>query len=389
MSASRAATVAEVVAALERCYPPSLAESWDAVGLVCGDPEASARRVLFAVDPVAAVVEEADRLGANLLVTHHPLLFAPVRSLSEGPPGRLVQRLVRSGIALFVAHTNADAARPGVSDALAAAVGLPTQALARLSPAPQAVQKLVTFVPGGHVQAVVDALAAAGAGSLGEYRRCAYLMEGTGTFEPGERARPAIGHPGQREVVAETRVEMVLPAHRRAEVVRALVATHPYEEPAFEVYDLAEPASPSGVGAGRVGDLAEPMRLAELAEAVARALPPTAGGVKVAGEATRLVRRVAVCGGSGGEFGAAAAASGADAFLTSDLRHHQVVDLVAQTGLAVLDAPHWATEWPWLAAAARRLDEALPDGVTVESTVSSLRTDPWTMSMPAAAGPLR
>lgn len=357
--------------------------------MVCGELDGPAERVLFAVDPAAAVVDEAVRLGTNLLVTHHPLLFHPVHSLSAGPSGRLVQRLVAAGIALFVAHTNADAARPGVSDALAVAVGLPAADLDPLCARGQAIQKLVTFVPRGQEEALVDALAGAGAGSLGQYRRCAYLMEGTGTFEPGEQAHPAIGRPGGREVVPEVRVEMILPAPLRPRVVAALRAAHPYEEPAFEIHDLAEPTGTAGLGPGRIGDLATPLTLVDLAAAVAAALPATAAGVKVAGEPARLVRRFAVCGGSGGEFAEAAAAKGADAFLTSDLRHHQAQDLVAETGLAVLDAAHWATEWPWLASAAARLAATLPAGVTVEPTVSTVRTDPWTMSMPQLAGPAR
>jgi len=204
----------QVVAALDARYQPSWAEPWDAVGLVCGDPDAPVGRVLFAVDPVAAVAAEAHAIGADLLVTHHPLFLRPVHGIAEtGAKGRLVSGLVRAGIALFVAHTNADVASPGVSDALAEVLGL-TGCQPLVPTAPDSLDKVVTFVPAADADRVVDALAAAGAGEIGDYRRCAWTAQGTGTFLPGAGARPAIGQPGQVETVAETRVEMVLPRQR-------------------------------------------------------------------------------------------------------------------------------------------------------------------------------
>jgi dinuclear metal center YbgI/SA1388 family protein len=264
------ATLGEVVVALQARYDPALAEPWDAVGLVCGDPAEPVRRVLFAVDPVSAVVDETLDAGAGLLVTHHPLLLTPVHGVpADDPKGRVVHRLVRAGAALFVAHTNADrAADGGVNDALAAAVGL----------------------------------------------RDAEPLE---PVAPGSRA-----------------------------------------------------------GLGRVGELAGPTSLAGFAAVVAGALPATAGGVRVAGDPARTVRRVAVCGGSGGSLVGAAAAAGADVLLTSDLRHHPVSEAAEAGGPALLDVAHWASEWPWLPVAARALAADL--GGRVEVAVSHRRTDPWT-----------
>jgi dinuclear metal center YbgI/SA1388 family protein len=362
--------LAELVADLERRYDPAWAEPWDAVGLVCGDPDADVSSVLLAVDPVAAVVEEAVAGGVQLVVTHHPLFLGGTTSVAATTAkGRVLHRLLTSGIALYVAHTNADVAAPGVSDALAETLLLhdlrPLQPLAG-----EAQDKLVTFVPAEAVDPILDALADAGAGVIGDYRRCAFLGQGTGTFLPGPGTSPTVGEPGRVERAAEIRLEMVLPRRRRAAVVRALLDRHPYEEPAFDVVELA--VVPGQLGLGRVGRLPEPTTLAAFTAAAARALPATAWGMRAAGDPDRVVATVAVCGGSGGGLATAAAAAGADVLLTADLKHHAVSEAVDETGIALVDAAHWATEWPWLGAAADAL------ATTVKTTVSTIVTDPWT-----------
>ena len=379
-------SLGDAVAAMERRYDPAWARSWDAVGLVCGDPEAPVRRVLFAVDPVEAVVDEAAERGVDLLVTHHPLYLRGTTTVAaDSPKGRVVHRLVRAGIGLYVAHTNADVAHPGVSDALADTVGVAD--VVPLDPmAADPRDKLVTFVPAADVEALLDRLAQAGAGQIGAYRRCAYLSTGTGTFRPEPGAHPTIGEVGRVEEVDEVRLEMVLPRSARRAVVRALLDTHPYEEPAYDVYELAGEAGPRGLG--RVGVLPARTPMREFVRQAAAALPTTAWGVRATGEPDRPVTTVAVCGGSGGELAAAAAAAGADVLLTSDLRHHPASELSAETGVALVDAAHWATEWPWLAEAARGLRGAAAEaGTTVETAVSTRVTDPWSMHDPGYAAP--
>jgi dinuclear metal center YbgI/SA1388 family protein len=377
-----APTLNEVVARLDEFYDPRWADSWDAVGLVCGDPEQPVRSVLFAVDPTLAVVDEAVERGVDLLVTHHPLLLRPVSSVAATTPkGRVVQRLVGNRIALHVCHTNADSADPGVSDALAAALGL--SGVRPLDPDPEpAMYKLVTFVPHADAGQVIDTLAEAGAGAIGDYDRCAWTASGLGTFRPGAGANPTIGAVGDIEEVPETRVEMVLPRARRDAVLTALRTAHPYEEPAFDLYETAGP--PSTRGTGRIGVLPESTTLERFAQHVAWALPATAGGVRVAGAPDRPVRTVAVCGGAGDSFLDLARHSGADVYVTSDLRHHPASELrehghaAAHGGLALVDVAHWAAEWTWLPTAAQRLQEALAEtGTTVETHVSRICTDPW------------
>jgi dinuclear metal center YbgI/SA1388 family protein len=385
-------TLAAAVGALDRLYPPQTAESWDAVGLVTGDPAQPVHRVLFAVDPVEAVVDEAVAWGADLVVTHHPLLLRAVHSVAATTfKGALLHRLIRSGIGLYAAHTNADAAPGGVAEALARAIGLVD--LEALEPHPsEALDKHVVFVPVADANRLVDALAGAGAGAIGAYTRCAWTSTGEGTFTPSPDARPTVGRQGEVSTVVEARVEMVAPRALRSAVLAAMRAAHPYEEPAFDVLELARWDGPTGIG--RVGRLAEPTTLRGFAERVASALPATAQGVRFAGEPGAHVARVAVVGGSGDSLFDAVRSARVDAYLTADLRHHPASELreraVFDAGPGrpsppyLVDVAHFASEWPWLRIAASDLTSALAaTGTTVETRVSALRTDPWTARVPS------
>jgi dinuclear metal center YbgI/SA1388 family protein len=316
------------------------------------------------------VVRQAVDEGFDLLLTHHPLYLRGTTSVAAtSPKGRVVHALVRAGCALHVAHTNADVADPGVSDALAARFAL--RDLRPLQPRPVHLDKLVVFVPDEAVERVLDAVTAAGAGRLGDYERCAWSTTGTGTFRPLPGAHPTTGEVGRVERVAEHRLEVVLPRALRRGVVQAMAGAHPYEEPAYDVLELVDAPGPTGLG--RVGELPEPTTLRALTRTAAAVLPATAWGVRAAGDPDQVVRTLAVCGGSGDSL-LREAGRAADAYLTADLRHHRASE--APEGLALLDAAHWATEHPWLADAARRLSAA----TTVDAVVSDLVTDPWTQA---------
>ena len=378
MSAS-SPTLRDVRTLLERRYDPRTADSWDRVGLVCGDPDEPVEQVMFAVDPVAVVADEAIADGVQLLVTHHPLFLSGVHGVpADDAKGRVVHRLIRAGVGLLAAHTNADNARPGVSDAIATALGLAhTAVLEPLESEPDPMDKVVVFVPEADTEALIDALAAAGAGHIGDYERAAFSAPGTGTFRPLDGANPAIGQVGRVEAVRESMLQMVAPRSRREAVVAALREAHPYEEPAFDVIALAGPTS--GRGGGRVGELSEPTTLAAFADLVSATLPRTAAGVRVAGDPETTVRRVAICGGSGDSLLAAADAAGADVYLTSDLRHHRASEHLEAGGCALVDIAHWAAEWMWLPQAARLLEQdAAAAGFALGTTVSTTVTDPWT-----------
>jgi dinuclear metal center YbgI/SA1388 family protein len=370
----------QVLDRLEEWYPARFADSWDAVGLVCGEPAAEVRRILLAVDPVAEVAAEATGWDADLLVCHHPLFLKAVHGVAATTPkGRVLHRLLAGSCALFTAHTNADAPAGGVSESLALALGLTDVVALEADPKPP-LDKVVVFAPADAAEQVRAAINAAGAGHLGDYDSCTFSTPGEGRFRPLEGANPTIGSVGTPETVAEVRIEAVLPRHLRAQVVAALLAAHPYEEPAYDVYPLADLDDP-GRGSGRIGRLTEPLTLRELAARVAAVLPATAHGVRVAGDPARLVERLALCGGAGDFLLDQARGSGADAYLTSDLRHHPASEFREHDGPALLDVSHWAAEWTWLPVLQRRLSEALGD--TVDIRVSTINTDPWTFRVDA------
>lgn len=272
---SDAATLGQLMLAVEELWPESLAEEWDEVGLVAGHPSAEITRVMFAVDPTLEVIDEAIEWGAELLITHHPLLLKGVTSVAANTPkGKAVHRLIESGTALLTVHTNGDSAVGGVSDVLADALGL-------------------------------------------------------------------------QDVAPLTRAANGLP-----------------EE-----------------GIGRVGDLAEAMTLGDFAARVYGILPSVAGGVRVSGDKDGLVRRIAVCGGAGDSLFDEVRASGADLYVTADLRHHaasEAREAAVNDRPYLIDVSHFASEWLWLPAAADALGNVLADqGLDVDIRVSSTNSDPW------------
>jgi dinuclear metal center YbgI/SA1388 family protein len=371
------AKLSELVDLLHGLYPPATADSWDAVGLVAGDLEQEVTKVLFAVDPVLPVAREAAEWGAQLLVVHHPLFLKGVHGVARTTPkGRTLGALQDAGCALLTAHTNADQAVGGVSEALATALGLTD--LRPIAPqSNQRLDKLTTYVPVADAEPVRRALAQAGAGVIGDYDSASFSTPGEGRFRPLEGANPAIGVVGALEVVDEVRIECVLSRAARAGVVAALLAAHPYEEPAYDVVELADPGT-SETGSGRIGTVEE-TTLEGFAETVASALPATAQGVRVAGDPSRVVRRVAVCGGAGDFLLDEVGRTDADVYVTSDLRHHPAGEFVEQGGPALIDVAHWAAEWTWLPVVAARVTEAM--GATVGTRVSTQCTDPWTLRL--------
>ena len=364
--------LADVIAALDAAYPPHLAHDWDSVGLVCGDPDEAVESVIIAVDATAAVIDEVPERG--LLLAHHPLLLRGVDTVAaDTAKGALIHRLIRTGRSLFTAHTNADAASPGVSDALAETLGLTVDAvLSPAAPGPD-LDKWVVFVPASDAATVRDALFDAGAGRIGDYSHCSWSVPGTGQFLPHDGAVPAIGEVGTVEQVAEDRVEVIAPSRRRAAILSALRAAHPYEEPAFDIFALAP--IPGDVGIGRIGHLDRPEPLSAFASRVRAALPATSWGVRTAGDPDAMVSRVAVCGGAGDSLLGTVARSDVQAYVTSDLRHHPADEHRRASPVALVDVAHWATEFPWCAQAAGVLHRQVGDVLPVR--VSSVRTDPW------------
>ena len=368
-------TLGQITALLDEWYPPHHADDWDAVGLVCGDPATEVRRILLAVDPVEAVAAEAIELGAgSWSATTRCSSRVCTASLRPLPKGRTVHRLTTAGCGLFTAHTNADSPNQGVSESLALALGLlDVRPLEADAAAPM--DKIVVFVPVDAAERVREALAQAGAGALGDYEACTFSAPGEGRFRPLPGAQPTIGEVGRAEVVEEVRVETVCPRHLREAAVAAIRSAHPYEEPAFDVLEMASLDEPAR-GSGRIGRLSAPESLSEFAARVAEALPWTAHGVRVAGDPDQRIETVGLCGGSGDFLLDRARSAGADVYLTSDLRHHPASESREHGSMALVDVAHYAAESTWLPVLRRRLQAALDD--TVEVRTSKINTDPWT-----------
>lgn len=371
-------TVADICRVLDSAYPPHLAESWDKVGLICGELDAEVTTVAFALDCTAEVVEAGIAAGAQMLVVHHPLLLFGTHTVAaHTPKGRIIHRLIRAGMALFAAHTNADSARPGVNDRLAELIGVtPGRPLEIKDDNP--LDKWGVMVPATHAEEVKNAVFSAGAGAIGDYTECAFQWTGKGQFRPGAEANPTLGSIGRVHYEPEVRVEFVGQRGRREAIMQALCAAHPYEEVAFDIIAV-EPttAADTACGLGRIGELEKPMRFTDFVQQVADRLPATTWGVRAAGDPERMVQKIAVSSGAGDSHLGAAQALGADVFLTSDLRHHPVDEALRDPhSPAIIDTAHWASEFPWCQQAA----EIVAERAGVDVTVLDIRTDPWTIS---------
>lgn len=341
-------TVRDVQQIIEEWAPPDTAMERDNVGLQVGDPLSRVRGILVALDVTASAIEEAGRCRANMIVSHHPLLFHPLHAITpRNHVSRCAIALVRKRIALFSAHTNLDAARGGTSFALASALGLVVHDFLQ-TPARQ-MNKIVTFVPPTHLEAVAQAMEDAGAGKIGAYDGCSFRTSGTGTFQGKKTSHPAVGRQGKREDVPEVRIEMILPRHKADAVIQSLQKAHPYEEVAYDLYPLDNSAAEYGMGA--VGELAHPVPLRSFLGTISKALAIPAP--KYCGNPRQTVRRVAVCGGSGGDLIDLAVAAGADVFVTADLRYSSFHD--AEGRIALVDAGHYETEFPVVPAIVARL----------------------------------
>lgn len=354
-------TVAEAVDYLERFAPVELAADWDNVGLLLGERTAAVERLMTCLTVTPESAAEAIEERANLIVTHHPILFRGIKRLTDATPeGRILLALVRAGIAVYSPHTAFDNTKDGINDLLARRLGLIDVVPLRSpctgrSPAEQ--MKVVVFVPEPDLNRVGNALFAAGAGRIGEYRECSFRLSGIGTFFGSDAANPTIGQKGRREEVHEWRLEAVCPANRIAQVVAAIRRAHSYEEPAFDIYPLADVRGSAFQGDGRLGSLERSQSLAELAATVKSAL--RSGPVQTIGDPQRPVQSVAIVCGAGGEMLADAVRARADVLLTGELRFHDYLHAQAQ-GMALIIPGHYASERCGVEELAERLRSQWP-----------------------------
>lgn len=334
----RTVRLQDLLGLLHRLYPPSLAESWDNVGLQVGDPVSPVSRVLVCLDASEQALDEALRIGAQAIFCHHPLVFQPLKRLSPvDETGRLLFRAVREGIAIVSAHTNLDCGANGINDWLATALGV--EKAEPLKPGGGDLLKLVVFVPSGYEERVAAALFEAGAGAVGHYDSCSFRTDGVGTFRPGEASKPFIGEAGILERVREIRLETLLTREVQGRAIQRMLKAHPYEEVAYDLIPLANQRS--DVGLGRIGCLPQTTTLGAFAEWVKQALGVPQ--VRVVGNVELKVNKVAVCGGSGASLLGEAERRGADVLVTGDVKYHEAFSARSRN-IGLIDAGHFGTE---------------------------------------------
>ena len=368
-------TVGDWLGLVHELYPPSHAASWDEVGLHVGDPSWEVERVLVCLDVTGEVVTEAADGPPTLVLAHHPLLFRPLERLTpDTASGRTALAAATARVAVAAAHTNLDVATDGAgtSTPVAEVLDLRNRRPLTSETTSSSRVRLVTFVPAEHTEAVLDALAEAGAGRIGDYERCSFRVSGTGTFRPVGDAAPYSGSLGEDNAETEDRLEIEVSRALLGDAVRALLDAHPYDEVAYDLYPLLDRAD---VGFGVVGDLPQPLALRAVAATVRDELP--APHLRYAGNPDRTIRTVAVVGGAGDSLIPSVVSAGVDVYVTGDLRHHVTLDAM-ELGLALIDAGHHATESAALPHWIDRLEAARSErGLTAQLVRSSVPTVPW------------
>lgn len=336
---------------MEQWAPLKYAEDWDNPGLQVGDRQKEIHKVMVALTPGEAAVKAAVEAKADLLLTHHPLIFKPVKQInSDTATGRILLNLIQNDMNLYCAHTNLDIASGGVNDVLANVLQL--QQVQPLADLVQEViyYKVVVFVPVGYEEVVRQAMCDAGAGCIGNYSTCTFQARGTGTFLPAENTNPFLGEVGQLEYADEYRLETIVPQPVLPAVIKAMETVHPYEEVAYDVFRLENNGPVRGIG--RIGQLAAPMSMADFLAFTGQQLQ--CNHLTYQGDLQKNVQRVALCGGSGISYLKAAKKAGADVYVTGDMKYHDG-QLASELGMNVIDAGHFGTE--------RLITEAMADFV--------------------------
>lgn len=330
--------VSDIVGIIGKIAPVVLAEAWDNPGLQIGDPAAEVTRIMVALDPTPDVIDSALASSCQLLVTHHPLIFKPLKSISTATPhGALIQKAIKGGLSIVSLHTNYDIVNGGLNDLLAGKIGLSACVPLKITSKDELV-KLVVFVPVDQLEMLRSVLFPFAA-TQGNYCDCSFAAGGIGTFTPLDGAVPFIGKVGVQEKVSEERLELLLQRSQLPKAVKAMLAAHPYEEPAFDIYPLLNEGESFGLG--RIGYLPEPLALSEYVDQLRIAL--NAPILRYVGDPSAKISKVALCSGSGASLLHDAVRSGADVLVTGDVKYHEARD-AEDIGLALIDAGHFPTE---------------------------------------------
>lgn len=331
----------DIIAAVEQLAAPGLAEEWDNVGLQVGDKAQQVTKIMLALTPTEQAVAAAKEQQADMLITHHPLIFKPIKKVTtDSATGRAIIELITNHISLYCAHTSLDAAKGGVNDVLAEALGLVDVEVLEECVLAAQWYKLVVYVPQDYEDTVRQALCQAGAGQIGEgYSCCTFRSAGIGTFIPQVGADPYIGKVGEVSHAEEFRLETVVDGQHLRQAIDAMLQVHPYEKAAYDVFRLELPGQAAGIG--RLGRLPVEMTLQQFLVEISNKLHIP--HLSYQGDLSQRIKTVALCGGSGAGYLSLANSKGADVYLTGDVKYHDG-QLAEELGIALIDAGHFATE---------------------------------------------
>lgn len=362
----------QVVQLLEQFSPKALAMEGDPVGLQMGALNRKVSKVLTTLDVTHEVVDEAINKGAGFIIAHHPLIFRPLKSINlETNAGTLIEKCIKNDITIFAAHTNLDVVKGGVNDMLAEALELQdSQVLVKTYE--DAYKKIIVFVPESHATAVREALTAAGVGNIGDYSDCTFTSEGIGRFKPGTDTDPFIGERGTVEEVKEVKIESIFLSSDEQAILKALRSSHPYEEPAYDIFTQSIEGEVYGLG--RVGKLKEPVTLGDFTKYVKKQLNVAA--LRVTGDPKKKIKKAAVLGGMGSKYYQTAKFAGADVYITGDVDFHTAQDAEA-AGISIIDPGHHVEEIMKSGLAGELNNRAQKEGLNVEFIPSELSTEPF------------
>jgi len=330
-------TIAEVINYLETIVPPCYQESYDNSGLQVGDINNTVSKGLICLDLTPSVMKEALEIGANLIITHHPLIFNPLKKITGTTVcEKLLIEALKNNIAVYSMHTNLDNINIGVNAAFAKKINLKNVRPLRKNS--RILLKLITFVPIQHAQNVRESLFNAGAGHIGNYRKCSYNSEGIGTFEGDENTNPFVGNKNKIHCENETRIEVILPIHLKNNIINALIAAHPYEEPAYDLILLEN--SSDNIGSGMIGELENEMAEMDFLRFLKKQMQLEC--IKYSQIRQKTVKKVAICGGSGAFLIPDAIRENADVFISAEIKHNHFID--DHSSILLTDIGHFESE---------------------------------------------
>ncbi|QUG42130.1 Nif3-like dinuclear metal center hexameric protein [Psychrobacillus sp. INOP01] len=361
-----------IISLFEQWAPKSLAVDGDPVGLQIGTLNKTITKVLVTLDVNLDTVEEAIISGCELIIAHHPPIYRGLKNMrTDLPQGILIEKLIKHDIAVYAAHTNLDIAAGGVNDLLATALQLENIDILEQTTSEQ-LMKLAVFAPKESTDLVRNALSVAGAGQIGDYYSCSFTSAGEGRFRPSDLASPYIGQANELAIVEEDKIEVVFPVSMKNNVLKALLTNHPYEEPAFDLLLLESEVNKKGLG--RIGTLPEKLTLSAYAQVVKQQL--NVPFVRVVGDLTKEVQKVAVLGGDGNKYIQTAKRAGADVFITGDLYFHVAQDAEA-VGLSVIDPGHHVEQIMKIGVAEYMTEVCIQNKLSVEFIPSKISTEPF------------